>query len=69
MRFENGVEAIFSGRDEKPFVEWDIMGSRGRIRIGNNVLDLLKMRAEAGVPSWPPSSSPNATRPGPRASR
>ena len=29
MRFENGVEAIFSGRDEKPFVEWDIMGSRG----------------------------------------
>ena len=42
MRFENGVEAIFNGRDEKPFVEWDIMGSRGRIRIGNNVLELLK---------------------------
>ena len=42
MRFENGVEAIFSGRDEKPFVEWDIMGSRGRVRIGNNVLELLK---------------------------
>ena len=43
MRFENGVEAIFNGRDEKPFVEWDIMGSRGRVRIGNNVLELLKM--------------------------
>ena len=42
MRFENGVEAIFSGRDEKPFVEWDVMGSHGRIRIGNNVLELLK---------------------------
>ena len=33
---------VVSGRDEKPFVEWDIMGSRGRIRIGNNVLELLK---------------------------
>lgn len=42
MRFENGVEAIFSGRDEKPFVEWDVMGTEGRIRIGNNVLELLK---------------------------
>lgn len=42
MRFENGVEAMLNGRDEKPFVEWDIMGSLGRIRIGNNVLELLK---------------------------
>ena len=33
---------VVSGRDDKPFVEWDIMGSRGRIRIGNNVLELLK---------------------------
>ena len=49
MRFENGVEAIFSGRDEKPFVEWDVMGSRGRIRIGNNVLELLK-RSGGGRP-------------------
>jgi len=48
MRFENGVEAIFNGRDGKPFVEWDIMGSEGRIRIGNNVLDLSKLSGGGG---------------------
>ncbi len=48
MRFENGVEAIFSGRDEKPFVEWDIMGTEGRIRISNNVLEMMKMRESGG---------------------
>lgn len=48
MRFENGVEAIFSGRDEKPFVEWDLMGSEGRIRLGNNLLELFKMSDRGG---------------------
>ena len=36
------------GVDGKPFVEWDIMGSEGRIRIGNNVLDLSKLSGGGG---------------------
>ena len=47
LRFENGVEAIFNGRDGKPFAEWDIMGTEGRIRIGNNVLELWKANKDS----------------------
>ena len=47
LRFENGIEAIFNGRDGKPFIEWDIMGTEGRIRIGNNVLELWKANKES----------------------
>ena len=47
LRFANGIEAIFNGRDGKPFAEWDIMGTEGRIRIGNNVLELWKANKES----------------------
>ena len=47
LRFENGIEAIFNGQDGKPFAEWDIMGTEGRIRIGNHVLELWKSNKES----------------------
>jgi len=49
LRFANGVEALVNGRDGKPGVlEWDIMGSEGRIRISSYVLELWKTDRNRG---------------------
>ena len=66
LRFENGVEAICNGRDGKPFGEWDIMGTAGRIRIGNQALELWKVSsggrfretASHPFPQWSLAKSP-----------
>ncbi len=46
LQFQNGVQVFVNGRGKKFFqFEMDILGSQGRIRIGNHLLELWKSAA------------------------
>lgn len=49
IRFANGVRGFYNGTKGSPaHTEWDITGSKGRIRISPNVTELFTLDGESG---------------------